>query len=82
MRENERFISIGIEVETFLELKTSVLFGFRKCIEINSIDHPLRIPEISVTITPSTSFYHCCSVNTFKPMCASHLPMFLDAAET
>ncbi len=51
----------------------SVLFGFRKCNKINYIAHSLRIPGISVTSTPGTSFFHFWSI---KPIRASDLLMF------
>ncbi len=59
----------------------SVLFGFKKCNKINYIAHPLRIPGISVTSTPGTSFFHFWRINPIKPMRASDLPMFLYGAE-
>ncbi len=64
------FIFICIEVE-YLGAFCSVLFGFWKCNKINNIAHPLRIPGISVTSTPGTSFFHFLSINPIKPMRAS-----------
>ncbi len=73
------FVCIGVE---YLWTFCSVLYGFGKSIKIHYLAHPLRIPGISVTRAPGTSFCHSCGINPIKPMKASDLPVFLYGAET
>ncbi len=79
--ENECFCLHLYWVE-YLWTFCSVFWGFSKCNKKYYIAHPLRIPGISVTSTPDTSFFHFWSINTIKLMQALHLPMFLYGAET
>ncbi len=71
------FICIGVEcLGTFC----SVLFGFRKCNKIilpilsGYLESVLQVPQ-------AQRFCIFCSINTIKPMQASHLPMFLYGTE-
>ncbi len=63
--ENERFCLHCIGVE-YLGTFCSVLFGFRTFNKVNYIACPLRIPGISVTSTPGTSFFHFWSINSIN----------------
>ncbi len=72
------FICFGVE---YLNIFFSVLFGFRKCNKINYIADPIRIPGISVTSTPGTSFFTFLKHKPHKPMQASDPPMFLYGTE-